>query len=161
MIDTDRPDAMQRMGVRISRDPVTGEPLPGLFLLRPGEPEPSAQSDSQRRRRQPAPGSARGHTRGAPTSRNSREDPMSKTRLNVCVRRARALRQPHRRFGSCVKSHPRFRAENGRLGLSDPQRISQAPADRRTKLLEYFEQWRQRQEEIALEEMSPSTDSIQ
>jgi hypothetical protein len=41
MTDTDRPDAMQRMGVKISRDPATGEPLAGLFLLRSGEAEPA------------------------------------------------------------------------------------------------------------------------
>jgi hypothetical protein len=28
------------MGVRLSHDPITGDGLAGLFLLRPGEPEP-------------------------------------------------------------------------------------------------------------------------
>jgi hypothetical protein len=30
----------QRMGIKLSHDSITGEPVAGLFLLRPGEPEP-------------------------------------------------------------------------------------------------------------------------
>jgi hypothetical protein len=29
------------MGVKLSRDAITNEPVAGLFLLRPGEPEPN------------------------------------------------------------------------------------------------------------------------
>jgi hypothetical protein len=40
MTVTDPASARQRMGVKLSHDPITGEPVAGLFLLRPNEPEP-------------------------------------------------------------------------------------------------------------------------
>jgi hypothetical protein len=39
--------------------------------------------------------------------------------------------------------------------------LARTPARRRTKMLEYFGKWCQRQEEIVLEETLPATDSVQ
>ena len=97
MIDPGRPDAMQRMGVKICRDPATGEPLAGLFLLSSGKAEPAHPSlilsaGSAEAVRMPKGSKQMRTTNVVQTGGNQATDMNGRILLQVCLVRYNASR---------------------------------------------------------------------